>query len=159
MYCKYCGKEIKDDSKFCRWCGKSLYQAECHETSTCEKDLYVTESESNFVLKSDNGSHGSNRLLNLFLYAIFICIICTGGYALFRYNDSLPYDEEHYWGYSVFDPNIMSGGSIEDVYEDISWIRKNEYHKGIERMAIYSFPISLGVLVLGAIFTGKMTKK
>jgi hypothetical protein len=53
----------------------------------------------------------------------------------------------------------MSGGSIEDVYEDISWIRKDEYHKGIERMAIYSFPISLGVLVLGAIFTGKMTKK
>ena len=24
MYCKYCGKEIADDSKFCSNCGKAL---------------------------------------------------------------------------------------------------------------------------------------
>ena len=24
MYCKYCGKEIDDNSKFCQYCGKSL---------------------------------------------------------------------------------------------------------------------------------------
>ena len=24
MYCKHCGKEIADDSKFCQYCGKSL---------------------------------------------------------------------------------------------------------------------------------------
>ena len=24
MLCKYCGKEIEDDSEFCRYCGKSL---------------------------------------------------------------------------------------------------------------------------------------
>ena len=23
MYCKHCGKEIADDSKFCRYCGKA----------------------------------------------------------------------------------------------------------------------------------------
>lgn len=27
MFCKYCGKEIEDDSKFCKFCGNALTQA------------------------------------------------------------------------------------------------------------------------------------
>lgn len=27
MYCKYCGKQIDDDSNFCKYCGKSLNDA------------------------------------------------------------------------------------------------------------------------------------
>ncbi len=28
MYCKYCGKQIADDSRFCQHCGKSLATVE-----------------------------------------------------------------------------------------------------------------------------------
>ena len=27
MYCKYCGKEIANDSVFCQFCGKSLIES------------------------------------------------------------------------------------------------------------------------------------
>lgn len=26
MYCKYCGKEISEDSRFCNYCGKALQE-------------------------------------------------------------------------------------------------------------------------------------
>ena len=34
MYCKYCGKEIADDSKFCKYCGKVVEEVECEFVET-----------------------------------------------------------------------------------------------------------------------------
>jgi hypothetical protein len=34
MFCKYCGTEITNDSKFCSVCGKNLYAAESTATVT-----------------------------------------------------------------------------------------------------------------------------
>ena len=45
------------------------------------------------------------------------------------------------------------------VHEGITWMRKDGYESGIKKMAIYSFPISFGILVLGAIITGTKNKK
>lgn len=39
MYCKYCGKEIDDNSNFCRFCGK--------ETVETKKEVTVTEEDCN----------------------------------------------------------------------------------------------------------------
>lgn len=48
MYCKHCGKEIADDSKFCRYCGTDL----------SEHDSIVSESTDNDVdASSDNVSN------------------------------------------------------------------------------------------------------
>lgn len=39
MYCKHCGKEISDDSRFCRFCGKLLI-GETGETIGARRDAY-----------------------------------------------------------------------------------------------------------------------
>lgn len=43
MFCKYCGKEITDDSCFCKFCGKSLPTITQQET--CEKNTYFYEEQ------------------------------------------------------------------------------------------------------------------
>ena len=37
MYCKYCGKEIKDGTKICSYCGKSM-EKEVEGRANKEKD-------------------------------------------------------------------------------------------------------------------------
>ena len=46
MYCKHCGKEIADDSKFCRYCGTYLLGADNEYSSTdseIKKEQTITD--------------------------------------------------------------------------------------------------------------------
>lgn len=153
MYCKHCGKELADDSKFCEYCGKGVADTSIQESPMqahgFTKDKATDSQSINSVSK--NG----NRLATIFLWSVLICICCTLGYATIRYEDSKPCDSEHYFGFSVYDPGLIMGSSYED---DLTWIRQDKYYAGIKKTAIYSFPIAFGVLVLGAIFTGTMNK-
>ena len=56
MYCKHCGKEIADDSKFCQYCGKSL------ESNT----INYFESIKTFI--------SSNKKIVKIVIGILICI-------------------------------------------------------------------------------------
>ena len=56
MYCKHCGKEIADDSKFCQYCGKSL------ESNT----INYFESIKSFI--------SSNKKIVKIFIGILICI-------------------------------------------------------------------------------------
>ena len=160
MYCKFCGKTIADDSTFCKYCGNMLHINPSHKFDTVPKANQVTCNEKNDEHSEHlSTSKGGNRLGTIFLLSIAISIICTLGYALIRNEDSQPHDDIHYWGSSVYDPGVIYGGSIEDAYEEINYTRKQKYEEGIKRMAIYSFPIAFGVLVIGAILTGTMNKK
>lgn len=160
MYCKKCGKLISDDSKFCRYCGSE------QDTPSVQMEQVIATNnvadkveEANITISAKpQGKPKRNRLVPLFLWSIAISIMCTIGYAVVRREDSKPWDAEHYWGYSVYDPQSMENTTIESVHEDITRIRKDGYESGIKKMAIYSFPISFGILVLGAIFTGTMNK-
>lgn len=160
MYCKKCGKQISDDSKFCRYCGSEQDQSveQIGQVSTTNDVVDTVKEAPRTIPEKLQTKPKGNRLVQLFLWSIAICIICTIGYAVVRSEDSKPYDSEHYWGSSVYDPQSIMGGTIESVHEDITWMRKEGYESGIKKMAIYSFPISFGILVLGAIFTGAMNK-
>ena len=46
MYCYFCGKENKDDQKFCKYCGKSLYPGnDNHEKTQTPDDIIKDENE------------------------------------------------------------------------------------------------------------------
>ena len=46
MYCYFCGKENKDDQKFCTYCGKSLYPGnDNHEKTQTPDDIIKDENE------------------------------------------------------------------------------------------------------------------
>lgn len=161
MYCKNCGKSIADDSKFCRYCG---WQQDAERQPSIIPNHSKDDSNNSEVLHTPESTikpakSGGNRLLALFLWSIAICILCTLGYAMIRSEDAQAYDSTHYWGSSVYDPEFLTGGTLEDTHEEITWIRQDEYQKGIKNTAIYSFPIAFGILVIGAILTGNMNKK
>lgn len=161
MYCKKCGKQISDDSRFCRYCG-SEQDTPCvqiEKVIATKNVVDKVEDALNPITSKPQIKSKGNRLVLLFLWSIAISIICTIGYAVVRSEDAKPYDSEHYWGSSVYDSQSMTGGTIESLHEDITWMRKDGYESGIKKMAIYSFPISFGILVLGAIITGTMNKK
>lgn len=160
MNCKFCGKIIADDSTFCKYCGNMLQIAASNKFDTIQEVAQVTCNKSiNKQSEHNNTSKSRNRLGTIFMLSIAISITCTLGYALIRNEDSKPHDYTHYWGSSTYDPGAIYGGSIEDVYEEINYTRKQKYEEGIKRTAIYSFPITFGVLVIGAILTGTMNKK
>ena len=46
MYCKYCGKQIADDSEFCQFCGRNIKT----------KDVITTEKEKDDIIKQNNDS-------------------------------------------------------------------------------------------------------
>lgn len=155
MYCKHCGKEIADDSKFCKFCGNGVADSSNQESSTPKPS---PTNEKIYELQSTNTpSKKGNRLVVLFLWSMLICVCCTLEYAAIRYEDSKPYDSEHYFGFSVYDPDMLIEGN--NYQDQLTWIRQDEYKAGIKKTAIYSFPIAFGVLVLGAILTGTRNKK
>jgi hypothetical protein len=88
-------------------------------------------------------------LLSIFLWSLAICAICTIGYAVIRSEDAKPYDNTHYWGSSAYDTKGILVG--DDYGDQLTWMRKSGYEKGIKKMALYSFPISFGLLVIVAL--------
>jgi hypothetical protein len=88
-------------------------------------------------------------LLSIFLWSLAICAICTIGYAVIRSEDAKPYDDTHYWGSSAYDTKGILVG--DDYGDQLTWMRKSGYEKGIKKMALYSFPISFGLLVIVAL--------
>lgn len=57
MYCKHCGKEIEDGSKFCNYCGgeqesQEPIQTESLETSTItDSETQSTGERENFIIQ------------------------------------------------------------------------------------------------------------
>ena len=47
MYCYFCGKENKDDQKFCKYCGKSLYVLSIENDTIEENNIHEQENDFN----------------------------------------------------------------------------------------------------------------
>jgi hypothetical protein len=75
MYCKYCGKQIDDDSVFCQHCGKSL-------SGIIQSSNY---------LKSFFKKHFVFSVLLIIWYLIVIIIVCGNSYSN-QYYGSSSYD-------------------------------------------------------------------
>ena len=79
MYCKYCGKEIANDSKFCRYCGAELKEREfivsdstdiISNSVTCEEATSIDERSKIDSLKQEdkqtdsyNESYHDNKIM------------------------------------------------------------------------------------------------
>ncbi len=54
MYCKHCGKEIADDSKFCRYCGTDLTETDSIVEINDNNDIELLTNEVSESIISDN---------------------------------------------------------------------------------------------------------
>ena len=58
MYCKHCGKEIADDSKFCRYCGTDLTEHDSIVSESTDNDVDAsTDNVSNFSSSDETSSN------------------------------------------------------------------------------------------------------
>lgn len=70
MFCRYCGKEISDDSKFCNYCGKNL-QTDSSQTKVEEKN----ENTINDNEISTNSGCGKSIGISLLIILLSIAIV------------------------------------------------------------------------------------
>ncbi|MDT4418673.1 MULTISPECIES: zinc ribbon domain-containing protein [Bacteroides] len=130
MYCKFCGKEISDDSKFCCYCGQQV--SEVHNNSKNEhsdvkndsqvipveikKTVNVSISKKEHVKKS---TIANEIIANLKMcgFALVVLITFVVGFYLYHANDIKPMDEYNPWGYSCYDRVVP--GLVETPWEHI----------------------------------------
>lgn len=95
MYCKHCGKEIADDSKFCQYCGGK-------QGEITSNDETNTSSSANFVKeKKSSKSFFSDKIGWLIGYGVYVCInilLLIGG-------DSSPIANKYFWPFG--DSHLM----------------------------------------------------
>lgn len=149
LFCRHCGKQIDSDSLFCQHCGGKVGNTKEHESVPINNSTPVDIQEEIQNVDKTVTKNGGMSLLSIFLWSLAICAICTIGYAVIRSEDAKPYDKTHYWGSSAYDTEGMLWG--DDYGDQLTWMRKNGYEKGIKNMALYSFPISFGILVVVAL--------
>lgn len=90
MYCKHCGKEIADDSKFCQYCGGKI-----DDIISPSQDKILKE---NLEGKTTNDNNSKNSSTNKWLkwgviYAIYVVLNIL---LLVSGNDS-PISNEYFW--------------------------------------------------------------
>lgn len=149
LFCRHCGKLIDSDSQFCQHCGGKVSNTNEYETASNNKDTHAEIQEEIPQVGTIVTTKGGMSLLSIFLWSLAICAICTIGYAAIRSEDAKPYDRTHYWGSSAYDTKGILFG--DDYGDQLTWMRKDGYKKGIKNMALYSFPISFGILVVVAL--------
>lgn len=128
MYCKHCGKEIADDSKFCNHCGKEQDNQELvkGQTANKAKDKTPLDNITNII---DNVFPNINKR-NLFLYIIWVVLntifLCYGnefatdkfypftgywyyydGFEFYDYFRLSYYDFTEYITYVIFIPLLV----------------------------------------------------
>lgn len=54
MYCKHCGKQIKDGAKFCQYCGQSVERAKTPEEPTWTQEPEIEEAEEETAWSQEN---------------------------------------------------------------------------------------------------------
>ncbi len=92
MYCKYCGKSINDDSKFCKFCGNKLVIPET------DKNL-----KSNLEIKNPSAIVKNYRVIfNVFFYTV------TAFYGLYLLSGS-----------SI--PNVLFGHIMNILLNPFTW--------------------------------------
>lgn len=132
MYCKYCGKEIADDSKFCQYCGGRIdtpildFKEEDSIENPAEEDnttpQIVIKTNDNSAIQveltnksTDNSSTIANEIVgNLKMVGVAAALftIYIIGFMLIHQKDITHYDYEthkSYFGESCYDHNTLSG--------------------------------------------------
>ena len=92
MYCIHCGRELPDDAKFCKWCGKAVWSTE-NENPKISTEFLISKAETlnDFPLptKTENISESLSSETNdyndnnpvLTIITIFAIIMLVGSVA------------------------------------------------------------------------------
>ena len=123
MYCKHCGKEIADDSKFCQHCGERQFDVESKNDVSNEKIIQIhniaRDDHSSQVKVANKGKNKNNIIANeiignlkmIGLAASFVAVYLLG-FWLLHLKDISKYDyktKNSYFGESCYDPSVITG--------------------------------------------------
>ena len=151
MYCKYCGKEITDDSMFCQHCGSKLdnvAKESILKRNTCNAgndDMDKTALSTQTIHKSkENSSIIANEIVgNLKMIGIALAILAIYmiGFIAIHQKDITKYDYEthaSYFGESCYDPSTITGNwklHWEEHYYDLLFFElHNQIPLGTEQL-------------------------
>lgn len=128
MYCKFCGNEIADESRFCKYCGRRI------EDVRDEQDYNSDE------ISKNQDSRNDNPMMAIFIRALVISVLCASIYALVRFDDSKPYvSYMSYTRHSVYDEELDLYYYNDWDFSQITNKRKELYHKRIVNTFLISF--------------------
>lgn len=155
MFCKYCDKEISNDSQFCKYCGKSIAENENIDTLdepaktndvVSSSEVHNCEGKTDTDVSSDqtiatSGSRVADEVvanIKMIGWAILVWAIYLGCFYVYHLNDikELKMDSyDSYWGESCYDPGIMSGGgemNPKEIYKRLRFYRDHpgQYYYG-----------------------------
>lgn len=156
MFCKNCGKEIADDSKFCQYCGTSLETIAHEQEKPIEVELSNKDGEALHVeiskKKVDNSKAVANEIVgNLKMLGLAICLFAAYMliFVIVRQKDIKHYDyttHQSYFGESCYDADFKTGSYVlsweEAYYRDLHRLDYNQSHPDIK----YHWDCALGVI-------------
>lgn len=159
MYCKHCGKEIADDSKFCQHCGGKI--DEILESS--QKD---SEHESNDSLKADTAINQPNN--NFFVryrwYIVLYIVWVTINLLLFLQGESHVYEETKVYdssGFSV-DSHTYKASDVFYPFTSTGYRTSNafnvKYYDATEFL-VYCLLLPLIIYVIIIVLNSSLSKK
>lgn len=143
MYCKYCGKEIANDSKFCCHCGmqvNELAKSSDIQLNTEEEQLSPAVSiEDKKTIKIDvvkNETIKESTIANevianikMICYALTTIVLFMIGFYAYHAQDIKPMDDNSYFGESCYDKTLSGNW-------EFSW--EIHYYKEILAILPYS---------------------
>lgn len=123
MFCKNCGKQISEDSRFCRYCGTLVEEIEEGKiesnTKTAVQNQVIESIKEEPKLKVEiikqhstsakayaNEVIGNLKMIGLAIVFFLIYIVC---FIVYHQKDIKPMSDKSYWGESCYDPTSLSG--------------------------------------------------
>lgn len=127
MYCKKCGKQIADNSKFCKYCGTLVDESletdstnDSIQTDTRSEIIVSTKEESpvkieiakNATIKKTTIANEVMANLKMVVIASVIWVVYIIGFIVVHQKDIKSMNEKSWYGESCYDPSFMSGNWI-----------------------------------------------
>ena len=123
MYCKKCGKQISDDSKYCKYCGISVDEtvpannADIPTTTQELKSEVVVTSKENVPVKIEiskkttikESTIANEVVANLKMVGIAVILWSAYilGFMCVHSKDTKPMNEKSWYGESCYDPSSL----------------------------------------------------
>lgn len=150
MFCKKCGRVIRDDSVFCQHCGANLKIESSHTNE--EPDINQTaantsrkESSTKTISRSSiiaNEIAANTKMVGL---ALLLCVCFTGVFWAYHIKDRKPVSESHFGNscYDVYDveicnyetdwmnlyPLMSNRRNVQNVLTKDDYLKFQEYNK------------------------------
>jgi uncharacterized membrane protein YvbJ len=122
MYCKNCGKQIADDSKFCKYCGTLVddsmttndnsneIKAEAEIVVSAKEDssLKVEIKKKKPIMKKSTAANEIVANLKMLGIAFVLWLAYIIGFSIVHQKDIKQMDDNSYYGESCYDPSSLT---------------------------------------------------